>query len=141
MSTGLQKFNKKVAAYKRAHPNTSHAVAQQKVKKENKRVGVSGRKKMPKKKKSRPLYKSSVSIGRVKASSAAVKKLRKAHEKEGLLLSQIGSVSVQRSRLRRQYEEQLAWLLLSIQNAKTKTARRRLLKRKSELLRKIRGVS
>jgi hypothetical protein len=141
----LKKINARAKAIRRAHPAMSYRAAQKKAGAEyrgGKKVSGVKRKK---KKASRPLYRSSFAIGGRKKKKrvggvSAVTKLRKAHEKEGLLLSQIGSVSVQRSRLRRGYEGALSMVLLALEKNPTASHKKSLLKKKAELKRRIRGL-
>jgi hypothetical protein len=145
--SSIEKYTARVKQIKKAHPNMTHKGAKRQASAEFRSAKVSGVKKKSKAK--RPLYKSSFSIGRVKkkakkkkvGKSGPVARLRKAHEKEGLLLAQIGSVAQQRTRLKKQYEEQLAWKLLALSQAPTKTKKKKIAKKVTELKRDIRAVS
>jgi hypothetical protein len=138
----LKRMHSKAKAYMRKHPSAKYSTALKEAGRleRGKRVGVVKKKKSggrkPAKKKARGRVGSTVS-------ASTKKKLRTAHEREGNLLSQLGTLTVSQvgSRLRKMKEDQLAWLLLSIDKATTKTGKRKLLKQKARLKAQIKALS
>src|SRR5882757_2425737 len=98
--TGLEKFRMKVKALQRADPNLSYQRAQQQAKAGKKPIKRKAKKSSTKKRKRMP----------VKKKKAATKR-----KKGGV----IGSLRKHKTAAKRIVEEQLAWNLLNIEQAKT----------------------
>jgi hypothetical protein len=144
--SSIEKYTTRVEQIKRT--GKTHKQAQRQASAEFKGKKVSGTKKKKRSAK-RPLYRSSFTLGSAHrhkkrkkkvGKTGPVQKLRKAHEKEGLLLAQIGSIATQKSRLKNHYNDALAKELLKKDQATTKTAKKKHGKKIIALRKKIKGL-
>jgi hypothetical protein len=128
MANALKKINARVKHLQRLHPNTSRKTLQKQAGREY-RAGKLGATSTVKRK--RPAKKKT-------ERRKAIKKIKSAHAVEGRAIKSLGSVAETTRHLKNQLENQMAWGLLAVSQAKTKTAKRKIKKRLAPIWKKLR---